>query len=331
MSYVVGTGSFLPNRNVSNSDLAEMLNDDAESIFGKTGIRNRRWADSGTTTTELAAEAVLSALADAGLKTTDLDYLIVGTMTPDRFIPGDGGIVQSRLGLNAIPCLDIRNACCNGLYGLQLGSALIGTEKVEHLAICCSEIQSRYLNLQPVASNISMLFGDAASCIILAPKPTKGALRVLDVIIHSDGQYADALGVRSPGVAFENPGAEDYLPRMDGRTVITHALRSLEQIILELLSRNALSNNDVEWVVPHQANANLFRELARRLDYPLDRIVSVIEETGNTSSASMGLALDHLRRTNTLSEGALIVLPAFAAGFSWGAALLQAVHPGEGR
>jgi len=325
-AYLIGTGVCLPDRIVSNDELGISFGIDPETIFKKTGIRHRRWAGSGTKTSDLAGLALAAAVQDAELSGSNLEYVIFGTMTPDRFIPGGSTRLQSALNLPQIPCLEIRNACCNVLFGLQLGSSLINTRSFKKVGLACADVQSRYLSQDPSNASLSILFGDAGSAIILSDTPNEKALKLVDVLIRSDGEHVDALGIRAPGTEFPNPNMEDFYPSMDGRIVIAEALKNLCDVSTDLLARNNLSiKDDVSWIVPHQANANLFREIARRLDFPLERIVSVISDSGNTSSASLGLALHELRNSSRLRSGDRILLPTFGAGFSWGAAIAEAL------
>ncbi len=319
--YVVGSGSKLPARQVGNAELSPRLGLSPEQIEKSSGIRSRHWAAEGETTSGLGAAALELAMRDAGVDAGQVDYLIFGTMTPDVQIPGTAPAVQNLLGLGAIPCLDIRAACCNALYGLQVGRALIGSGAAGCVALCLAEVQSAWLNLTPEDGTLSMLFGDGASALILSGESRPGALKVLDVILATDGQYTDDLGVRAPGTRFGNsPG--DRWPRMNGRIVILHASRRMTAACQELLARNRLQPSDIHWLVPHQANLNLMEGLARTLGLAPEKLVSIVQTTGNTSSASMGLALDQLRRSGRLQAGERLLLPAFAAGFTWGAGLL---------
>lgn len=332
-AFIIGSGTCLPETVVTNEEIAATLGLDPEQIFKSSGIRSRRWTKTGATTSSLAAEALSLALADCGLGPEAIDYLIFGTMTPDRFIPGSAPAVQSALGLGAIPCLDIRGACCNALYGLQLARALVQSGAATTVALCLAEVQSAFLRLRPEAGSLSMLFGDGASALIISANGTgRNALEVLDVLLETDGKYTDDLGIRSPGSEFgavsthaPDGFGDDYAPRMNGQSVILHASRRMVSASRALLERNQLNVNDIQWVVPHQANANLLAQVARGLGLAnRESVVSVLAETGNTSSASMGIALDNLRRSGRLRPGDKLLLPAFAAGFTWGAALCRA-------
>jgi 3-oxoacyl-[acyl-carrier-protein] synthase-3 len=329
---IIGSGTHLPARIVTNEELAAKLGLEPERIFKSSGIRRRRWAVDRESTSSIAALALEQALSDAALSANDIDYLLFGTMTPDRFIPGSAPAVQKALGLREIPCLDIRAACCNALYALQIASALVVSGVARHIAICLAEIQSPFLDLSADAANLSMLFGDGAAALIVSADQRASALEILDIHLASDGSYSDDLGIRCPGTEFGTARtrnacahAADYKPRMNGQTVILQASRRMVTACRELLDRQHLSTGDVRWLVPHQANANLLAQVGRGLSLSLEcEVVSVLEDFGNTSSASMGIALDTLRRAKTIKGGDYLLLPAFAAGFTWGAGLCRA-------
>lgn len=332
-AYITGSGTHVPEQSIANEEIAARLGLEAEQIFKSSGIRRRRWAEKGTTTSSLAAEALRLALADAKLKAEDVDYLLFGTMTPDRFIPGSSPAVQKALGLREIPCLDIRAACCNALYALQVAGALVTSGTARHVAICLAEIQSAFLDLSPEAGTTSMLFGDGASALVVSNERAEGALRILDVQVATDGTYVDDLGLRCPGTEFgttrsldAGANAADYSARMVGQSVILQAGRKMVAICNAVLQRNNLAATDVRWMVPHQANANLLAQVARGLKFPTTEggVISVLEDYGNTSSASMGIALDTLRRSGRIQPGDKLLLPAFGAGFTWGAGLCAA-------
>jgi 3-oxoacyl-[acyl-carrier-protein] synthase-3 len=320
-AFINATGSYLPANVVSNEELAPRLGLSPEQIFKSSGIRARRYAASGESTSTLGA----AALKNTGVSLEDIDYLIVGTMTSDRFVPGSAPAVQASLNIREVPCLDIRAACCNALYGLQLANALVKAGISTKAAVCLAEVQSAFLNVSPIAGTTSMLFGDGAAAFIVSSRPEAGALEIVDVHLATDGKYVDDLGIRAPGSEFRGRAeSPDYEPRMNGQAVILQASRRMLAACQTVLDRNSLSIDDVSWIVPHQANANLLAQLVRGLRLPASKVVSVIEHTGNTSSASMGIALDTLRRSGNLRPGESVLMPAFAAGFTWGAALCRA-------
>jgi 3-oxoacyl-(acyl-carrier-protein) synthase III len=323
----------VPEGVVSNEEIAAGLGLAPEQIFKSSGIRRRRWAAPGTTTSSLAAAALGVALENASVAAEDVDYLLFGTMTPDRFIPGSAPAVQKSLSLREIPCLDIRGTCCNALYGLQLARALVASGAARCIAICLAEIQSAWLDLSPEAGTTSMLFGDGASALLVSAERREGALEIVDLYLATDGTHIDDLGIRCPGTEFgttrtheAGEHTSDYAARMVGQSVILQASRKIVAACQEVLRRNNLEPSSVRWMVPHQANANLLTQVARGLRFPTDGggVISVLEEYGNTSSASMGIALDTLRRSGRIQPGDYLLLPAFGAGFTWGAGLCRA-------
>lgn len=329
-AFITGSGMFVPERVVQNEEIADELGVKPERIYKASGIRRRHWVANGTKTSALAARALRAALDDAKITPADVDFLLLGTMTPDRFIPGTSPAVQKLLGMNQIGCLDIRATCCNTLYALQMARSLVMSGAARNVALCFADIQSPWLDLSATSGTTSMLFGDGGSALIVskAPADSSHGLQIMDVELRTDGSYTDALGIRSPGTEFgnkvENP--RDFMPRMDGTKVLLRASRSMACVCRSLLHRHQLTPADVRWVVPHQANANVLRQVMRALGmvrHP-ERLVNVLEEYGNTSSASMGIALDTLRRSGHIARGDYILLPAFGAGFTWGAALCRA-------
>ena len=330
-AFIIGSGTYAPDRIVTNAEISQKLGLDPEQMFKSSGIRRRRWAPAGTPTSKLAALALKEAIVDAGITVNEVDYLLMGTMTPDRFIPGSAPQVQHTLDLGRIPSLDIRAACCNALYGLQIAKSLVISGAAKRVALCLAEVQSAWLDLSPASGTTSMLFGDGASALVISAEKQPLSLNVIDIVLVTDGAYGDDLGIRRPGSQFgvgAAPGEQtsDDKPRMNGTTVIRHASRNIVEACNILLSRNNLTVENIRWIVPHQANANLLSQVARGLNFPTvgDGIVSVLEDFGNTSSASMGIALDMLRRSGRIHSGDHLMLPAFGAGFTWGAALCQA-------
>jgi 3-oxoacyl-[acyl-carrier-protein] synthase III len=316
---------YVPGQIITNEEISERLSLDPEQIFKSSGIRRRRWAPAGTATSSLAARALEAAITNASLTASDIDYLLFGTMTPDRFIPGSAPQVQKTLELGSIPCLDIRATCCNALYGLQIAKSLVRSGAAKTVAVCLAEIQSAWLDLSPESGTISMLFGDGAAALIVSNARTDSSLEIVDVLLATDGSFVDDLGIRSPGSAFVAPFAGDDKPRMIGQTVIRHAARKIVEACEALLARNDLKINDIRWLVPHQANSNLLQQVARNLNFSVKGgVISVLEDYGNTSSASIGIALDSLRGAGKIQAGDYLLLPAFGAGFTWGAALCQA-------
>ena len=327
--YLTGFGAALPEREVTNAELAPQLGVTSEWIETNSGIRARRWVNTNQSTSELAAEAVQAALRDAGLGTDQLDYLIGGTLSPDYQVPGIAPLVQRRLtGCRMLPALDVRAGCAAILYSLQVAQGLLAAGTAQHVACFGAEAQSKGLDIHPRAAELSMLFGDGAGALIVsrAPKPDGLSLRLLDVLIATDGSFAEDLIVRAPGTAngarwFDE--TQSLFGAMNGRTVILQAVRKLSEAALEITKRNGLKPEQIDVVVPHQANLNLLHALGKRLNILTERIVVNVDRYGNTSGASAFLALQQAHEEKRFRAGAYVLLLAFGAGFMWGAALCQ--------
>lgn len=326
--FIVGTGRYLPEPVVANAELDKALGTDRGWIQKNTGIETRHWASGSEATSDLAVSAARVAVERAGLSLDAIDYLIAGTMTPDHQIPGIGPLIQARLGLNQIPCLDIRTACCNPLYAFDIGAALIESGRATHVLVVGAEVQSKGLKLSAEAKEISALFGDGAGACVLSRFPRHGAIKLLDVCLYTDGKFARELAVLAPGTGNGNLWYDEnaqhrelFFPVMNGKTVILHAGRKISDAARALLRRHNLAPHDIELVIPHQANANLLLAIARQLEIPPARIVSVLEWCGNTSSASILIALDWAYEHQRIPSRGYVLFLAFGAGFAWGAAL----------
>jgi 3-oxoacyl-[acyl-carrier-protein] synthase III len=328
---ILGTGRCLPERVVTNAELDAALGTEGDWILKHTGINTRRWVHGSSSTSELAVGAAKMAVERAGVPLDAIDYLIAGTMTPDHQLPGISPLIQAQLGLRHIPCLDIRTACCNPLYAFDIGLALLRAGRAQHVLIVGAEVQSKGLKLAPQAREISALFGDGAGACVLSTDASPGSIELLDLALCTDGTFARDLAVLAPGTgnggrwqAEDATARELEYPVMNGRTVILHAARKLGEAAQAVLTRRGWSAQDIDLVIPHQANANLFLALARQLALPADKIVSVVEWSGNTSSASLLIALDWAYEQGLVHSGQRVLFAAFGAGFTWGAALGQA-------
>jgi 3-oxoacyl-[acyl-carrier-protein] synthase-3 len=333
--YITGCGAALPARIVTNEELAPQLGVTPEWIAAKSGIRERRWVEAHESASELAAMAVREALNDAGARAEQIDYLIGGTLSPDYQAPGIAPLVQRKLtGCGNVPAVDLRVGCCAILYSLQIARALIESRAARHVVCFGAEAQSKGLELSERSAELSMLFGDGAGAVMVSHQPRSStsdfALRIDDVLIATDGSFAEDLGVRAPGsgngarwLDAEQLEANLHRPAMNGRSVILHAVRKLSEAATAITTRNEITCEQIEVVIPHQANANLLRSLSTQLRLPEERIVSNVARYGNTSGASAFLALAQARREGRLLPGARVLFLAFGAGFTWGAALGQ--------
>ena len=327
--YITACGAALPERVVTNAELAPMLGVAPEWIEANSGIRERRWVEANQSASDLAAAAVRDALRQANLKADVIDYLIGGTLSPDYQVPGIAPLVQRKLaGCRMIPALDVRVGCAAMLYSLQIARGLIASQAANTVVCVGAEAQSKGLDLSPRSAELSMLFGDGAGAIIVSNQPASNlALRVEDVLLATDGSFAEELGLRAPGTGNGTHWLDGdpslFQPKMNGRTVILHAVRKLTEVATELLARNQLTIDQIDWIVPHQANLNLLRALGKKLEVNEDRIVVNLDRYGNTSGAAAFLALHDVQPR--LQPGARVLVLVFGAGFTWGAALLTAI------
>jgi 3-oxoacyl-[acyl-carrier-protein] synthase III len=335
--YITGLGAALPARVVTNAELAPRLGVAPEWIEANSGIRERRWAEAHESTSRLAAAAVREALDDAGINICDVDYLIGCTLSPDYQVPGVAPLVQRQLeGCRMIPAADLRAGCAAILYALEMGRALVASRAARTVVCFGAEAQSKGLDLSPASAELSMLFGDGAGALVLSDRPAAiGEARdvvvsVEDVLIESDGRYAEDLIVRAPGTAngarwfdAEQFTAGLHFGAMQGRNVILQAVRKMGDVATRLLARNQLSADDVALVIPHQANLNLLRALGKRLGVADEKVVVNLDRYGNTSSASAFLAFWQATREGRMPRAAHALVVAFGAGFTWGAALCR--------
>ena len=329
--FIIATGRSLPERVVANAELGQILATDEQWILKNTGIVSRHWVSGSQATSDLAIEAARMAVERAGLDLDAIDYLVAGTMTPDYQVPGIGPLIQARLGLKQIPCVDIRTACCNPLYAFEIGSSLIHAGRAVHVLVVGAEAQSKGLRLVQEARDISTLFGDGAGACVISGLSRPGAVRLVDVCLFTDGKFARDLAVFAPGTGngarWWSDDVQDRdlsFPVMNGKTVILHAARRIGEAAKWVLKRHQLSPDDIDLVIPHQANANLLLAIVRQLEIPEQRIVSVLEWCGNTSSASILIALDWAYERKLVCAGSWLLFLAFGAGFGWGAALGKA-------
>ncbi len=325
--YLTASGAFLPERIVTNAELAPLLGVAPEWIEMNSGIRERRWVAPHQSASDLATEAVRNSLQNSEINAGEIDYLIGGTLSPDFQIPGITPLVQRKLiGCRMIPTLDIRAGCASILYSLQLAQGLIAAKAAKN--VCCfgAEAQSKGLDLNPRSAEISMLFGDGAGAMMVSDQPCdEMSLRLHDVLIETDGNFAEDLYLRAPGTA---NGARwldcesQIFPQMNGRTVILHAVRKLTEAAQLILERNGLSLEELDLIIPHQANLNLLRTLGKKLAVDESKVFSNVDRYGNTSGASVFIAFSEAQEQIKLIPKAKILILAFGAGFTWGAALL---------
>jgi 3-oxoacyl-[acyl-carrier-protein] synthase-3 len=327
-SAILGTGRYAPAKVLSNADLERMVDTSDAWITERTGIRERRIAAEGELTSDLAANAAKDALANAGLSASDLDMIIVGTVTGDSPMPATAVHVQQKIGAQNIPAFDLSAACAGFLYGLSIGDQFIHTGQMRRVMVVGVELLSRFLNWNDRTTCV--LFGDGAGAVVLGPADESVPVRRAGVIstkIFTDGSLAGSLTL--PGGGSELPMTHALLDEsknkvhMVGQEVFKTAVKNLTSASKAAVEAAGLTIGDIDWVVAHQANMRILSQVSSRLDIPLERFVINIERYGNTSSASIPMALDEGVRDGRIKPGHTVLMCALGAGISWGSALVR--------
>jgi 3-oxoacyl-[acyl-carrier-protein] synthase-3 len=323
-SHILGVGAYAPQRVLTNEDLAKIVDTSDGWIRERTGIRQRREAADGEATSDMAFEAAQRALAMARLEARDLDMIIVGTVTPDMHFPATAAFLQHRLGLRDIPAFDLSAACAGFIYGMSIADQFIGSGTHRTILVVGAELLTRVLNWQDRATCV--LFGDGAGAVVLGPAPGDGR-GLVATSLHTDGSLSGSLclpagGSREPLTA---EGLEQQRNKvfMKGRDIFRIAVKNLTGASRAALDRAGLGPDDVDWVVPHQANLRIITQVSERLAVPMDRFVVNIDRFGNTSSASIPLALDEAVRDGRIQPGQTVLMCALGAGISWASALVR--------
>lgn len=321
MSYsrIAGTGSYLPEKVLTNQDLEKMMDTDDNWIRERTGIKRRHIAADGETTSDLALAATSRALEMAELDADDIDLIVVGTTTPDKVFPSTACIIQRRLGISGCAAFDVQAACSGFVYGLDVADRYVRTGAAKHALVIGAETLSRITNWEDRTT--AVLFGDGAGAVILQATDEPG---IISTHIHADGKYEDLLEVPQ-GISngYDVLRAQEAYIQMNGNAVFRRAVATLDSIARETLEKNNVDKHDLDWFVPHQANLRIISAAARKLDMPMERVIVTVDEHANTSSASIPLALDTAVRDGRIKRGELLLFEAFGAGFTWGSALLR--------
>ncbi|HKN79563.1 MAG TPA: beta-ketoacyl-ACP synthase III [Lysobacter sp.] len=317
---IAGTGSYLPEKCLTNDDLAKFVDTSDEWIAARTGIRERHVAADGETTGDLAYHAAVRALEAAGVAPSELDLIILGTTTPDLIFPSTACLLQHRLGANGCPAFDVNAACSGFVYALTIADKFIRSGAARTALVVGSETLTRMLDWDDRATCV--LFGDGAGAVVLKADTETG---ILSTHMHADGGKKELLwnpvGV-SVGFKPEEKNAGVRV-LMTGNEVFKHAVKALDSVVEEALEANGLDRHDIDWLIPHQANLRIIEATAKRLDMPMERVVVTVDKHGNTSSGSVPLALDEAVRSGRVQRGQLLLLEAFGGGFTWGSALLR--------
>ena len=314
-SVIAGVGSALPRRQVTNAELSQTVDTTDEWIVERTGIRNRYIASDGETTGSLATEAARRALEHAGLQPSEIDLIVLATATPDQTFPSTATKVQAALGINDCIAFDVHAVCTGFLYALTVADSMLRSGSAGKALVIGAETFSRILDWEDRATCV--LFGDGAGALVLSGE--EGDSGILSTKLHADGRHNDLLFVDGGP---STTGTVGKL-RMKGREVFRHAVVNLAQVMGEVLDGAGLSPDDVDWVVPHQANARILEATAKKLGLPPEKVVVTVDRHANTSAASVPLAFDTAVKDGRIRRGDIVVLEAMGGGFTWGAAALR--------
>jgi len=316
---IAGTGSYLPQKILTNHDLEKMVDTSDQWIVERTGIRERHIAADDETCCDMAEKAARRALDAAGLAATDLDLIIVATTTPDQIFPSTACLLQDRLGIHGCAAFDVQAVCTGFIYALGIADKFIRSGTTRHALIVGSETLSRIINWKDRGTCV--LFGDGAGAVVLSRDDKPG---ILSSHLHADGQYKDLLAVPA-GISkgYDKVKQGEAYVHMSGSEVFKVAVTTLGRIVDETLEANRMQKSDIDWLVPHQANVRIIAATAKKLGMPMERVVLTVERHGNTSAASIPLAFDEAVRDGRIRRGNVVLMEAFGGGFTWGSVLLR--------
>lgn len=323
---IIGTGSYLPDKVLTNQDLEKMVETSDEWIVSRTGMKERRIAREDEFTSHMGTEAAKLAIADAGLCPMDIEFILVATLTPDYTFPSTACLIQHALGAKNASGVDVQAACAGFLYLLSMAKAFIESGTYKNVLIVASEKLSAITNYKDRTTCI--LFGDGASACVVSSEGKKG-LVIENVKLGADGEQADLIimpagGSRRPATTETVANGQHYI-KMAGNEVFKHAVRRMEAACKECLDAVGVTEKEISWLIPHQANLRIIDAIAKRFEHlPQERIFKTVQKYGNTSASSVGIALDELLKSAPLKEGEQLLLTAFGAGLTWGAGLLRA-------
>jgi 3-oxoacyl-[acyl-carrier-protein] synthase-3 len=330
-SKIIGLGKYLPENVVTNDDLSKMMDTNDEWIQERTGIKERRWIKDGSedTSAVMGAKAAKIAIERAGLTKDDIDFIVFATLSPDYYFPGCGVQIQDMLDMPTIGALDVRNQCSGFIYAISVADQFIKTGMYKNILVIGAEYHSNGLDKSTRGRGVTVIFGDGAGAAVLTREEdnTKG---ILSTHLHSEGKYADKLIVASPSIAHWVPeiieaGAEDlsYFPYMDGTFVFKNAVVRFSEVIMEGLTQNGLQREDIDMLIPHQANLRIAQFIQKKFSLRDDQVFNNIMKYGNTTAASVIIALTEAWEEGKIKDGDNVVLAAFGSGFTWGSVIIK--------
>jgi 3-oxoacyl-[acyl-carrier-protein] synthase-3 len=332
-SKIIGLGKYVPDNVVTNDDLSKMMDTNDAWIQERTGIKERRWVKEGSddTTSVMGVKAAKIAIERAGIDKDDIDFIVFATLSPDYYFPGPGVFVQKELDIKTVGALDVRNQCSGFVYALSVADNYIKTGMYKTILVIGSELHSHGLDKTDRGRGVSVIFGDGAGAVVLTREEnnTKG---ILSTHLHSQGEYAEELVVKAPGmgtrwvtdiIAENNPEDDSFFPYMNGQFVFKNAVVRFSEVINEGLEKNNLEVSDIDMLIPHQANFRIAQFIQRKFKLSDDQVFNNIQKYGNTTAASIPIALTEAWEEGKIKEGDTVVLAAFGSGFTWGSVIIK--------
>ena len=335
-SRISGLGHYVPENVVTNDDLSKLIDTNDAWIQERTGIKERRYVVKGEdTTTSMGVKAAKIAIERAGIDKDEVDFIVFATLSPDYYFPGPGVLVQRDLGIKTVGALDVRNQCSGFVYALSVADQYIKSGMYKNILVIGSELHSAGLDMTTRGRGVSVIFGDGAGAAILTRSEDENS-GILSTHLHSEGQHAEELALIAPGMgerwitdilADDNPEDTSYYPVMNGQFVFKNAVVRFSEVIVEGLSANGLSKEDIDLLVPHQANLRISQFIQKKFGLADDKVFNNIMNYGNTTAASIPIALTEAWEQGKVKKGDLIVLAAFGSGFTWGSVIIKMVTP----
>lgn len=332
-SKIIGLGHYVPDNIVTNDDLSKVMDTNDQWIQERTGIKERRWVQEGDgqSTFTMGLEAAKKAISNSRINKEELDLIVFATLSPDYYFPGPGVQVQEALEINTVAALDIRAQCSGFVYSISVADQFIKTGMYKNVLVIGSELQSRGIDKSTRGRSISVIFGDGAGAAVLTREedPSKG---ILSTHIHSEGKHALELATEAPGMGTRwvtdiikdnNPEDFSYRPYMNGQFVFKHAVRRFSEVINEGLQKNNLEVSDIDMLIPHQANLRISQFIQKKFGLSDDQVYNNIQKYGNTTAASIPIALSEAHQQGKVKEGDTVVLAAFGSGFTWGSVIVK--------
>ncbi|MBM3294153.1 MAG: ketoacyl-ACP synthase III [Candidatus Aminicenantes bacterium] len=326
---ITGTGHYVPPKVVTNFDLEKIMNTSDEWIRQRSGIVERRYAETGVGSSDLGLEAARRAMENAGADPREIDFVIAATLSPDHYFPGIGVMLQAGLGLGTVGALDVRNQCSGFIYALAVADQFIRTGTYKKILLVAAELQSHNLDHSDEGRDMAVLFGDGAGAVVIEPGDPADGRGVLSTHLFSDGRFVRDLWMENPSPR-RNPVFDrelfdqgKFFPKMDGKNVFKNASERMPEAVQTALAANGLTIDDVAVLIPHQANDRISQMVAHKLRIPPEKVVRNIDRFGNTTAASIPIALDEIVRDGRLRRGDLVALTSFGSGFTWASALVR--------